>query len=133
MRASSKYMFELSNYNSWDNGNITIECTGTSYSRFKRYNWSSARDISITPNYADGTWHMFTWVGASWIYYIDGVQKWTNSTSVSIKPAEITIWWWRLSNTSYTGDYSDLIIEDRVRSASEILNHYNTYKSNYGL
>lgn len=125
-------MFEGSNYNSWNNGNITIEHADANC-KFRRYGGSS-RDIVISsPTFADDwQWHMYAWVWSSWVFYVDWVSMWTNSNSVSFRPAEITMWGWR-GGSYWPADYSDLIIEDRVWSATEILNHYNTYKENYWL
>lgn len=125
VRSSATFMVSESNYGSGDNWNFTFE-----KDKINGYNWSN-HTISYT-SIADGNWHLIALTWQSMIGYVDWVQVWTQS-NVQIKPRMVTFNSMRFSSDSHVADYSDFILEDRVWTATEILNYYNEFKSNYWL
>ena len=116
--------FWWNNYWDWDNGNIFVF-----NGNVERYS-GSIMNISFTS--LDNKWHHLALVGASWILYIDWSQAGTNSNALNFKPRLLGINTQRMSWLSWCeACYSDYIFEDKVRTATEILDYYNLTKGNY--
>jgi hypothetical protein len=84
------------------------------------------------------TWYYVTITrdGVDCRYYINGSlvwvktwTTWTYDTRFKLNNAENT------SSSTYANDqyFSEMILENKVRSADEITAYYNATKSNYGL
>ena len=96
--------------------------------------------------YNNGNWYyvMFTRNDSNLYLYVNGAQVATAAdtlTGTIINAQEV--WWGKSAYTAgganpqgsyqYTGDLGELFIYNRVLTAGEILQNYNTTKSKYGL
>ena len=90
------------------------------------------------------TWHHLVWVRdkAEWVkLYLDGVLSATNNFvwNASVRNnVNSSVWWqyiwWQLfSNSSMNWKMSEIIFEDKARTAQEIEDYFNQTKSLYGI
>ena len=100
------------------------------------YVWGWSNDKATWKYIADSIWHniTFTYSGGSGIVYIDGVSVYTWTWSPNIISWYTMLW----NNNDLWVDYlywylSQVIIEDKVRTADEVVKYYNSTKSTYGL
>lgn len=88
-----------------------------------------------TVNYS--WWHLvtFTRSWSSFKMYWDGEYKWTYNINYTMENIFQINDWYDFDNTSnqWKGYYSNWIVENKVRTAEEISNYYNSTKSNYWL
>lgn len=83
-----------------------------------------------------GVWvHLFTWIktATTITLYIDGVQQDQTTGTFWTFTWHNNTWLWRNVFWSWTGTCWEIIIEDKARTAQEILDYYNQTKSNYWL
>lgn len=77
-----------------------------------------------------------TYDGSVWKTYINGnlIYSWTTSLSIP-SSWNTSIGYTTYSSTTeyFNGNMSELILEDKARTAQEISNYYNSTKSNYWL
>lgn len=78
-------------------------------------------------------WTNAVFTNNNWLQtlYIDWQQKWTSSVTLNTQNW-ILIWKWQW-NYYFDWKVSNLIIENKVRTAQEISDYYNQTKANYGL
>lgn len=114
----------------------TINNSGYKY-RFEVVGWWG---IYQTSAYSTWTWYLLTWVVTSskTEFYVNWVSQWTVSWWVGTFRSEFAIWQQRWeTSTSYwkyfTWYMSDLIIENKARTADQVVWYYNSTKSNYWL
>lgn len=92
--------------------------------------WNARRPNSDTVNITSWTWyHMAYWTDGTKVYaYVNGVKVWeTTITPWLATPSGMSI------GNAINETLSEFIWENRVWTAEEVLNYYNTTKSNYGL
>lgn len=79
-------------------------------------------------------WHLYVAIRnwANWTFYVDGIQKWTLSSADTSVTGNI-IWIWRYDSYERCafGYFSEVIFEDKARTAQEIADYYNWTKWNY--
>ena len=137
----SCWLNTLSNY-WWNYQNIMVELFYTNDIDIRLMNWRSKISCYDT-NLTGSSISLNTWYNAvvtrnwstlqlyiNWVYQ----NSWTWNTSASF-PLRITLWskdapW---ANWAWQWQRSEVIIEDKVRTAQEISDYYNLTKTDYGL
>lgn len=121
------------NINYW---NVEIWISGSSNSyKF----WARQYPDSILWLVWDKLWHLHTYVADStWYeYFIDWISMWTKTNkprTVSVSNSyPFYVWTYNGSIQFMVWYLSNLIVEDRRWSESEIQNYFNTYKTIYWL
>lgn len=111
------------------------------YASRSKISTADSTTYGITP--VEWAWFLFSCVykysDKTWDYYLNGAYQntQTNSTPASYSNAWIVLgtrdglWTWYWDKWSWW--MSNIIIENKVRTAQEISNYYNSTKSNYGL
>jgi len=120
-----------------DNKNLSFALTsGLVY--VYRWNGSSVYSIHSWDRLADWQWHNITTTinSTTQTLYADGVLKSSGSCNYAIERAGRSALWkniWNSGNPIYRGYMSNVIIENKARTADEISNYYNSTKSKYWL
>ena len=88
---------------------------------------------AIKPWNINWAWHLIANV-ADWVVgtqYLDGNQYQIVGLNLSDVQQSIYVWWEQSWTGRLTGYMSNLIVENKAWTATEILNYYNQTKSNY--
>ena len=127
----------------YNNNSPSSQCMYISHEwdgyRWVWFFWSSWSYCVIWNITIDTNWHnvclLATWTSYQW--YIDWVAYWTAALSSNNMNnySELQLWWWGAywSNRAANWYIRDYIVETVARTDAEILNYYNTTKSNYWL
>lgn len=120
----------------------------STYNKFCRYywgfnsNWLAATSYQWTDlnssTYISGWWHHIVLLVRSWVreLYIDWVQNTTLNKSSTTNTSWTNFEMWRLDYASdfmFQSYMSNVIIENKARTAQEISDYYNLTKWNYWL
>jgi len=87
---------------------------------------------------SDTLWRIYAGTGNiagdSYSFYVNNILTNGPNNGGSAGPNGITVGRWSFNNTEYsTGDFSFLLLYNRILSASEISQNYNAQKSRFGL
>lgn len=95
--------------------------------------WWSAWDTKTTTLPPENTWFHLVWSG--WNFYLNWTDVTTTQWTVAAYTQGYPYTIWRQNNwgNTYYWYMSELIVEDKIRTAQEIANYYNQTKSNYWL
>jgi hypothetical protein len=116
--------------------------SGTTYIMSWFAKWS---DTSYNPWYfahsiSKNVWYLMTLVNENWNsqkLYLNGTQIASSNviTQQNINSIPLVIWntYYRSNQTYFVGNVSNVILEDKARTAQEISDYYNLTKTNYWL
>ena len=105
----------------------------SSWADYSTYPLETTAPISLD------TWYLYT-ITTEWTskkFYLNWtlINQATSNTTTSTNSVPLTIWnWWYNNHQAYFNwNISNVILENKTWTSAEVLNYYNTTKSNYGL
>ena len=138
---NSSYSWSMSNtpFSTWpttNNANFQIYNNATDLAA-SRWNWSNSDYLSTWIDCTDWTWHnIVVSNGSDWLkIYVDWVLKASSNNVRTVKSDNwyCFIWYWRTSPIYYLWYISNVIVENKVWTATEVSTYYNNSKSIYWL
>lgn len=137
-------------HNSWNNGMVYCQWASSSLypslwlwywvnsSKVSVHSWTGGSNTRITSTVSSNNWKWVLWV---FVFNNGTARLYENNTqTVSGSLSAPWTWWenfyvwmWRAWYNYFSGLISNLIIENKARTAQEISNYYNSTKSKYWL
>lgn len=79
--------------------------------------------------------HCIVYDGSKFTWYVNWVSTWTWTRTINTGSTKFSLWWasenpaWN----AFNGSFSNVILEDKARTAEEVSDYYNNTKWNYWL
>lgn len=72
---------------------------------------------------------------SKFVYYVNAVEKISWTYTINTWSNKFSMWWASENNgwNSFNWAFSNVILEDKARTAQEVADYYNLTKANYGL
>lgn len=129
------------NNNSYYSNFMAIDSGTTMYVPYSEWSFGTTARLAATGTYSANQWYFQTLTsdGSTLSYYLNGQYVTSKSTSFFMNMGNINQWCiWGLKRWSQTYSIlnwwvSNLIIENKCRTAQEISDYYNLTKSLYGI